>query len=179
MSDVVRVVFLHGLESSPTGPKVQRLRQRADFEVFAPLLPTQPIIDFLKQAKPDAVPSELIEPSVLVGAEAVRRHAPHVVVGSSFGGMIAALLAQREVWAGPLVLLAPATRVTFSLPARHGRAVILHGRQDETVPVEGSVQLAARSAAEVTLWLVDDDHRLTVSQREGRIERAIGWAVSP
>lgn len=173
----MRILFLHGLESSPAGPKVQYLKKNPRFELFAPQLETRQISEHLKQGGAEAELPPLFEASYRIAAEALARCAPHVVVGSSFGGALAAMLASREVWAGPLVLLAPASRVEYRLPARHGRVVVLHGRQDEMVPVEGSLRLASRSAAEVMLWLVDDDHRLTTSLRDGLIDRAIDLAT--
>jgi esterase/lipase len=175
----MRVLFLHGLESSPQGPKVLHLQQNPSFEVQAPALDTQPVMAFLKRGGPEAELPPLLESSVRIASEALARFAPHAVVGSSFGGAIALMLAHREVWAGPLVLLAPASRAKVHLPARHGRVVIVHGRQDETVPVDDSVQLAARSPTEVVLWLVDDDHRLSKSLKRGCIDRAIEQAVAP
>lgn len=174
----MRVLFLHGLEGSPTGPKVQHLQQNSQFEVFAPALDTAPVIEFLKAGRAEAELVPLLETSFHIASNAVARFAPHVVVGSSFGGAIAAMLASREVWAGPLVLLAPASRIKYHLPARHGRVVVLHGRQDDTVPIEGSIHLAQRSGTEVVLWLVDDDHRLTKSLKRGLIDQAIALATT-
>lgn len=92
-----------------------------------------------------------------------------VVVGSSFGGAIALELLARGLWTGPAVLLCPAQRLVAertwlaprALPPHAARVLVVHGRQDETVPVEHSRSLVRNTAAR--LVEVDDDHRLSAS----------------
>jgi pimeloyl-ACP methyl ester carboxylesterase len=92
-----------------------------------------------------------------------------VVVGSSFGGAIALELLARGLWTGPAVLLCPAHRLVAErawlaskkLPDEASKVVVVHGRQDETVPPEHSRSLVRNTAAK--LIEVDDDHRLTAN----------------
>jgi hypothetical protein len=149
-----RVLFIHGLESSPQGTKARRLSAR--FESLAPAMDTR---DF--------------EGCVRSQATAVRDFAPDVVVGSSFGGAVAVALLQRGLWSGPTLLLAQAA-LRVGLPAElpHGVPIwIVHGRRDEIVDPEDSRALArAGGPAHVRLVLVDDDHRLSASVEAGRLE---------
>lgn len=92
-----------------------------------------------------------------------------VVMGSSFGGAIGLELLARGAWSGPTVLLCPAHRLIAestwlagkALPADVSRVVVVHGRQDETVPIEHSRSLVKNTQAK--LIEVDDDHRLTAT----------------
>lgn len=92
-----------------------------------------------------------------------------VVVGSSFGGAMALELLARGRWTGPTVLLCPAQRLVAqsawlaprALPEDASRVIVVHGRQDETVPIEHSRSLVKRSGAR--LIEVDDDHQLSAT----------------
>lgn len=140
----LKVQLIHGLEGSPNGAKAQFLASR--FDALTPGMDTR---DF--------------EGSIRVQAEAITRFRPDVLVGSSFGGAVAAALLQRGSWHGPTVLLAPALEpfgVEPSLPAG-APVVIVHGIADDIVPIEASRRLArACDPAWVTLVEVDDGHRL-------------------
>ena len=147
----LRVLFIHGKESSPHGAKGRRLAEQ--FDVYGEQMDTA---DF--------------EGSVSVQAEAVARFSPQVVVGSSFGGAVLCALLKRGLYRGPSLLLAPATRLydpQVALP--RGRAiVIVHGIADDVVPIELSRALAA-SAPGVVLHEVEDDHRLSATVESGRL----------
>lgn len=97
-----------------------------------------------------------------------------VVVGSSFGGAIAVELLRGGDWRGPTVLLCPAYALVArrsGLPAHPGfdglpaeataHVLVVHGTRDETVPLEDSRRLVARTNAK--LVTVDDDHRLSAT----------------
>lgn len=91
-----------------------------------------------------------------------------VVVGSSFGGAVAVELLSSGAWKGPTVLLCPAHRLLAGrawlpspvLPA-DARILVVHGRQDETVPIDHSRALIRGTAAK--LIEVDDGHRLAAT----------------
>jgi len=148
-----RVLFIHGQESSPQGTKA-----RLFAEHFAALTPAMDTRDF--------------EACVAQQAEAIRRFAPDVVVGSSFGGGIALALLQRGVWRGPTLLLAQAglrQSLRAELPA--GVPVwLVHGTRDDVVPIEDSRALArSGSRGLVRLIEVDDDHPLSGLVASGRL----------
>src|SRR5581483_3519674 len=93
---VPSVLYLHGFASSPKSQKVQALRERLaphGIELNAPDLnvPSFEKLDY------DA----LVERAVRVAGT------PHVVVGSSLGGLVAVEVVRRGV-AVPMVLIAPA-----------------------------------------------------------------------
>lgn len=147
------LIFCHGLESSPHGRKYQAL-------LAAGLDPISP--DF--QGQDLATRVETLLP-------VLRANDGAVVVGSSYGGITALCAAIRHVEAGGrirgLVLCAPAL-MRFEPPADAMRlyppapTILIHGRGDDVVPAQVSVDFAAEHP-EVRLELVDDDHRLAAS----------------
>lgn len=140
------LMFFHGLESGPVGRKSEALRAHFG-EVEAP--------DF--RGLSDAG----LRLARAVDATDGRRG---VIVGSSFGGLVAALLANAhpERVSG-LVLMAPAvypefTRRIARLPEN---TQIIHGVQDSVVPFSVGETLAHEHG--LRLYAPDDDHRLANS----------------
>ncbi|HEY1087070.1 MAG TPA: hypothetical protein VGE37_05220, partial [Archangium sp.] len=111
----------------------------------------------------------MVRRSLEVQTRLLEKHRVDVVVGSSFGGAIGVELLARGAWKGPTVLLCPAHRLIAertwttapSLPAESGHVLVVHARQDETVPIDHSRWLVRNTPAK--LIEVDDDHRLTAS----------------
>lgn len=143
------LMFFHGLESGPHGRKSQALRQA-----------------FGAAEAPDFRGMDLEER--LRHAEALTRDLTDlVIVGSSFGGLVAALLAERHpARVEGLVLCAPALHreEAEALTGLPERAVIIHGVQDEVVPFEASRAFCERHGVE--LRAVEDGHRLQGSTQE-------------
>jgi pimeloyl-ACP methyl ester carboxylesterase len=150
------IYFFHGLESGPVGTKSLRLRE--DFgedEVHTPDF--EGIMDIERR---------------LEEAERVTRGIDDMlVVGSSFGGLLSALLYSRypERFHG-YVLLAPALYhdVAQSIERMPSNSVVIHGRHDEVVPID-----AVRDFCEpygVPFVEVDDGHRLHES-----LDRMVEW----
>jgi pimeloyl-ACP methyl ester carboxylesterase len=139
-------VFIHGLESSSQGTKGSFFRKR---------YPQMIIADFSGSF---AERMENLE-GLLAGKESL------VIVGSSFGGLMAAAYAGLyEKRVKKLVLLAPALHlepfnslVPKKLPMP---AVIYHGLRDEVVPMEAVRAVAAKIFVNHTFTVVDDDHSL-------------------
>ena len=120
---------------------------------------------------------------------------PDVLMGSSFGGAIAAIILSRQVWQGPTVLLCPATHRVLaymgSSLTRHplppkSSVLIIHGTSDDTVPIEHSRKLLSlfqrmmmpdRQQA-CRLIEVEDDHRLAKAATESEMQRWIEEAVA-
>lgn len=153
------VLFLHGRESGPLGNKARWLA--AHFDAVTPQLET---LGRLEAALPKA-------------RDALRLHAPKVVVGSSYGGAIAVQLAHEGLLPGvPLVLVAPAAKLLGApsqLPAST-RAVIFHAREDPIVPYADSVELADSPGTQVRLVTIDgDDHPLNGLLTDGRLGDAV------
>ncbi len=147
----LRVQFVHGLEGSPHGAKARLLA--AHFDALTPAMDTS---DF--------------ESAVATQAEALRRFAPDVLVGSSFGGAVAVALLERGLWRGPTLLLAQAA-IHYDAEARlpqDATVWLVHGLQDTLLHVDESRRLAATGSPDrVRLIEVDDDHPLHASVARG------------
>ncbi len=151
----LRVQLIHGLEGSPKGRKAQVLARH--FDTLTPAMDTS---DF--------------EGAVWIQAEALARHRPQVLVGSSFGGAVALALLQRGLWRGPTLLLAQAG-LRRGLPPDLPPGIpvwIVHAPGDAVVPFSDSERLArAGDPARVRLIAPRDDHALTESTRSGALVR--------
>jgi hypothetical protein len=153
----LRVLFIHGLESSPQGAKARVLAEAFD-------------------ARTPAMDTRNFEACVSQQAEEIERFAPDVVVGSSFGGAVAVALLQRGLWRGPTLLLAQAAASQGLAPTLpKGRRIwLVHGARDDLVPVETSRRLARTGSPRLVRWIeVDDDHRLTELVSSGRLTKTV------
>jgi hypothetical protein len=154
MSSTPRVLFFHGLESGVNGKKSLYLAKH-----------------FPDSYTPNLKPYYLIPRSLWKAIRAIHRFKPDIIVGSSFGGFIAMFLLQTHVWNGNTVLLAPATGLLFKkrlwLPkGDRNNIVIVAGRNDTTVPLEGLAKLQQSSLDNMRFLVVEDDHRLNKSMIE-------------
>ena len=144
------VVFAHGKESGPWGSKIQRLAGVAGDQRFRVTSP-----DYQDAADPLARCRQL-ETLAPAGA-------PLVLVGSSMGGYVSAM-ACAQLRPAALLLMAPALYLDgYPGEPSHCPAdtVVVHGWQDNVVPVAGSLAFARPRRA--TLVLVNDSHRLAAS----------------
>ncbi|MCS6857411.1 MAG: hypothetical protein NZM37_06850 [Sandaracinaceae bacterium] len=158
----IRVHFIHGLESSPQGEKSRFLAKH--FDACIPAMDTR---DF------DAAFQTQVE--ALRDAERKGR-SPHVLVGSSFGGALALRILSTGVWRGPTLLLAPAARKLGVFdPLPEGIPItIVHGLQDELIPIEDSRVLAKTGTPGlVRLEEVNDGHRLQGLVASGRLAELV------
>jgi len=143
------VCFSHGKESGPWGVKISALAKIARLKGFSAESP-----DYSKQPDPDARVKQLLslrfQDSNLT-----------VLVGSSMGGYVATVASQIINPVG-LFLMAPAFYLPGykeQSPVPHARkTVIVHGLNDEIVPVENSVRFAREHTTE--LHLIAGDHSL-------------------
>ena len=154
------VVFSHGKESGPMGAKIRALAAVAE-RLGARTLSVN------YREHPSGTPHNQDAPG-----EAERRVAqllatplpPHqslVLVGSSMGGYVSTL-ASQHLAVHKLFLLAPA----FYLPGyaeqqptpRAESALVIHGWEDDVVPVTHSMRFAQQHRC--ALHLLDGDHRL-------------------
>ena len=119
---MARVLFLHGLESSPGGTKPMAL-EALGHDVFNPSLPKD---DF--------------DESVRIAQEEVDLVQPDVIVGSSRGGAVA-----MSINPGPakMILIAPAWRKFDVPPSVPANSSILHCPGDGIVDFEDSQILEA------------------------------------
>lgn len=149
------VIFSHGKESGPWGTKIRQLAETAKalgHEVES--------LDYQDTMDPDQRAERLLSrlrklTSTGVSAKDI------VLVGSSMGGYVTLQAAAKVDVAGSF-LLAPA----IYMPGYEAKAprhqlpnlTIVHGWQDDIIPVEHSLRFAQAQQAE--LHLLNDDHRL-------------------
>lgn len=145
-----RICFSHGKDSGPWGTKISAMAESARRRGF----PVESL-DYRGLDEPADRVRKLVEYCRSLPA-------PPVLVGSSMGGYVAAAASGQSSTAG-LFLIAPA----FYMPGYEGltpspgcsNVTVIHGWNDEVVPVENSIRWARENAAE--LFLVAGDHRLT------------------
>lgn len=154
---MTRVLFIHGLESSPQSSKALFLS--AHFDALTPAMDTRSFAS-----------------AVEVQADQIAQFRPDVVVGSSFGGAVLLKLLERGSWRGPSVLLAPAHRhygVEERLPP-DVPVILVHGTRDDIVSIAGSRALAKTGTPGlVRLVEVDDEHRLQTLVESGRLAELV------
>ncbi len=148
----MKIYFSHGKESGPWGSKIQRLaaiaRERGcDVES----------IDYTDLMDPDLRVERLLE---ILKDE----RDSFILVGSSMGGYVALIAAQR-VKAYAVFLLAPAINIPGykieTYGTNHKNVEIVHGWSDEIIPPEHSIKFAKE--ADCILHLISGDHRLQSS----------------
>lgn len=141
------MIFLHGLESSSQAYKANVMRKSYP-ELIAP--------DF---TGPLEARMEALYP--ILGEEK-----DWTIIGSSFGGLMAAIFTcECPIQVQKQVLLAPAlmlpgfasflNREPVSVPT-----TIIHGTQDDVVPLEPVREIAQKVFSNLNHKIVDDDHRL-------------------
>ncbi len=142
------VYFNHGKESGPWGTKIKRLAEVAQARGFHAESP-----DYTGMADPDQRVRHLLSLQP--------RSSRLVLVGSSMGGYVA-MVASETLDPQGLFLMAPALYVPgYAIidPFPNARlTAIVHGWNDEVIPVEHSIRFAQTHKTQ--LHLVDGDHRL-------------------
>jgi pimeloyl-ACP methyl ester carboxylesterase len=145
MKDIARA-FIHGLDSSSRGTKGSYFRAR---------YPGMFVVDYSGPIEERMAQLE----KGLSGAE------NWILVGSSYGGLMAALFAcGHETRVRRLILLAPAlghadfttrSRLPLQIPV-----TLYHGRFDVVVPPEPTRRIASQLFGTLDHHLVEDDHNL-------------------
>jgi alpha/beta superfamily hydrolase len=149
VSQKVLLVFSHGKESGPWGSKIRYLShiaKRNGAEVLS--------IDYRDLDDPDLRVMRLLD-------TALPAHDSLILVGSSMGGYVATVASQNMKPRG-LFLMAPA----FGMPGYTDKNIrpnanevcIVHGWQDEVIPVEHVLSFSREHHSE--LHLIEADHRL-------------------
>lgn len=141
-----RLIFLHGLEGSSQGVKASLLRS---------LFPDILTPDF------DGDLSDRMQQLVAILAA----RTGWTLIGSSFGGLMAALYACRHPERiDRLILLAPALiwpDFAMHPPEPIDRpVVVIHGSRDTIVPLAATRTLAEQAFKNLSFHVVDDDHGL-------------------
>lgn len=153
------IVFSHGKESSPFSTKIQRLLPIAKESGNLAIA-----IDY-RACKDVTARVELLEQRIREVRKSQNQEINQLIlVGSSMGGYVSMAYANIHVVDG-LFLMCPA----LYLPAypiqqfsRHEFPIsIIHGWEDQVVPVKNSIQYAEKAKA--NLHLLNDNHRLANS----------------
>ena len=145
--DTTKLIYLHGLESTSQSGKARQ---------FAQLFPGMITPDFtgsfeerMEQLKP------------ILG-----RKKNWTIIGSSFGGLMGTVFTcEHPTQVRKLVLLAPALlRDTFgaylNLQSVSVPTIIIHGTEDDVVPLEPVREMAEKLFTNLTYHVVNDGHRL-------------------
>ena len=154
----MKILFLHGWQSTPGGVKPTYLKDHGH-TVFNPKLPDE---DF--------------DAAIRIAQAEFDQHHPDVVVGSSRGGAVAMNI---NVGSTPLVLMCPAWKRFGTARAVKPGTMILHSKADEVVPYLDSVELVRNSGLpESALIVVGHEHRLadseSLAKMLGTVERCSG-----
>jgi pimeloyl-ACP methyl ester carboxylesterase len=142
-------VFIHGLESSGHGTKGLFFRER---------YPDMIIEDFFGTF-----------PQRMEKLERLLENQDNLIlVGSSYGGLMAAVYAcLHEERVAKLVLLAPAINLepyeSCWNKILHLPVTIIHGLQDDVVPLSAVRDIARRSFVNLDFRMVNDDHPLSAT----------------
>jgi predicted esterase len=142
-------VFIHGLESSGHGTKGTFFRER---------YPGMIVEDFFGSFSQRMAKLE----------ELLEKKNNLILVGSSYGGLMAAVYACLHAErVSKLVLLAPAINLEPYEPYRDKilrmPITIVHGLQDDVVPLEKVRKVAGKSFANLDFRTVEDDHPLSAT----------------
>jgi pimeloyl-ACP methyl ester carboxylesterase len=144
--DNSRIIYLHGLESTSQSGKARQFAEKFPGMITPDF--TGSFEERMKQLKP------------ILG-----RKKNWTIIGSSFGGLMGATFTlDHPTQVRKLVLLAPALILEpfasrlltpVSVPT-----IIVHGTEDDIVPLEPVRELAKRSFTFLTYHEVEDGHRL-------------------
>ena len=136
----MRILFLHGWQSTPGGVKPTYLKSHGH-EILNPALPDD---DF--------------DAAVAIAQAEFDRGKPDVVVGSSRGGAMAMNI---NIGKTPLVLLCPAWKRWGTVTKVKPGTTILHSKADDVVPFADSEELVENSGLPLeSLVEVGSEHRL-------------------
>jgi len=153
MLDPSRLMYIHGSESNSNSGKARQFREW-----------------FPGMVTPDFKGSFDERMSQLHGM--ISDTTGWTLIGSSYGGLMATVFAlDHESQLRKLVLLAPALTLdplasisqlaTISVPT-----ILIHGTLDTVVPFEPVRQFAQRLFTNLTIHIVEDDHRLHKTAHE-------------
>jgi pimeloyl-ACP methyl ester carboxylesterase len=150
--DPAHILFIHGSDSNSQTHKATILRG-----IFPGMLTP----DFT-----GGLPERMQQLEAILGTET-----GWVLVGSSLGGLMAAIFAmQHPAQVRKLVLLAPALTLpgfTMSLGSQISiPTVVIQGTRDELIPLEPTQRLAEKVFINLNYIVVDDDHRLHKTTQE-------------
>ncbi|MHA1782244.1 MAG: alpha/beta fold hydrolase [Promethearchaeota archaeon] len=148
-------IFIHGLESSGRGFKGQYFKK-----IFPDILTP----DFTPFSEQISI-SDLLEIRMKELEMLLNESSELIIIGSSFGGLMATLYAFRyPEKIKLLILLAPFLSPKFLNLKKNNEiripTIIFHGKNDNVCPVEETKRIARKIFPNLTYNIVDDDHYL-------------------
>ena len=153
MFDTSRLVYIHGSESDSNSGKARQF-----WEWFPGMV------------TPDFKGS--FDEWMMQLCEILSDKTNWTLIGSSYGGLIATVFAlEHEPQLRKLILLAPALTLdpvaSLSKPTRISvPTILIHGTLDTVVPLEPVRETAQRLFTNLTIHIVEDDHRLHKTANE-------------
>ena len=141
-----RLIYLHGLESTSQSGKARQFAQK-----------------FPGMLTPDFTGS--FDERMIELLPILSNKTDWTIIGSSFGGLMGAVFTlDHEAQVRKLILLAPALMLP-PLASRDPKPVsvptiIVHGTQDDVVPLEPVRDIAIKLFTNLTYHVVNDGHRL-------------------
>ncbi len=152
MVETGRLVYIHGRESDSNSGKARLFREW-----------------FPGMVTPDFKGSFAERMSLL--RKVLADQAGWTLVGSSYGGLMATVFTlEHEDQVRKLVLLAPALAQEIAPLPKPGPisvpTILIHGTQDTVVPLEPVGEIAQRLFSNLTIYTVEDDHRLHKTANE-------------
>ena len=145
--DNTKIIYLHGLESNSQSGKARQFAEKFPGMVTPDF--TGSFEERMKQLKP-----------------ILRRRKNWVIIGSSFGGLMGtSFTCQHPTQVRKLILLAPALLRDHFAPYLNLEpvsvpTVIIHGTEDDVVPLEPVREVAEKLFTNLKYIVVDDGHRL-------------------
>ena len=179
------ILYLHGLESSPNGHKANYLKRK--FGAYAVDLDTSEAIASRNAALEKGVrwtheASDIRRAfsTPMSRATAAIKDETRLIIGSSFGGAVLMNLIANGSWRGPSLFICPAVlKLTTHTTLPGGFPVIvLHGRQDDLIPISDSRRLIKTGGPGAMLWEIDDGHRMRRIVDTGILSTAINWLLT-
>ena len=178
------VLFLHGLEGSPSGKKSSHLKK--EWAAFSPSLRTNDMLNLKSQCKGDWSSVDLddideaLAPAYQDALDAVNYVKPDIIVGSSMGAALLFRLYGKGDYEGAGVFLAPAIPSLIGDDEQNSAAkkisqfsnVWLLGEADTVVSNRDNVFLS-RSCRGSLMFSPGDSHRLENALDAGLIDSAI------
>lgn len=151
--DNTRIIYLHGLESTSQSGKARQ---------FAEKFPGMVTPDFTGEFE-----ERMAQLRPILG-----RKKNWTIIGSSFGGLMGTVFAcKHPTQVRKLILLAPALlRDPFAsyldLEPVSVPTIIIHGAEDDVVPLEPAREVAEKLFTNLQYIVVDDGHRLRKAFKE-------------
>ena len=189
---MMRVLFAHGFEGSPNGGKPTHMIEELGWDVVAPVMSangwnieqeTEVLLELIDSGDFDLIVGSSMGGLAAANASALRPDAAFGVL------LIAPAFGLEEMWHERLTtsemtnweqqdaypykgfelemtlgwdFMQTASRMSW--PQLNHPAVILHGIQDDVVPIENSRRVAQQQANVIELMELDDGHRMQESK---------------